>query len=316
MLLRGAFGDLSTKGSACACDPAVRGLVLLGLWLISAIAVVGAAEAPRKPREQARFASGVQLVEVYVTVTDRDGHPVSGLTKQDFVVTENGQPQEVTVFTAGEAGLSVAIALDRSFSMAGDRLDAMKRATSTFLDALKPGDRAMLIGIGSTVDVLAPLSTDRVAQHQAARALDPFGSTSLRDAIMAALNRIEPAPGRRALILLSDGIDRYSQTSEADVIARARRGDVLAYPIALNKERPSLFVDLAIATGGHSMQVSDPRRLGDTLTAIARELRQQYLLGYVPAPPAAAGRPEWRGLDVSVRRAGLAVRARPGYWTR
>jgi Ca-activated chloride channel family protein len=313
MLLRGAFRDLSTKGSACAREPTLLALAVLGVWLIGAVEPGGAQTQPQT--QAAQFASGVQLVDVYATVTDRDGRSVAGLSKHDFEVTENGQRQEVTVFSVGEVGLSVAIALDRSFSMAGERLDQMKRATEAFLAALKPSDQAMLIGIGSTVDVLAPLSTDRAAQHDAVRALDAFGSTSLRDAIVIALDRIQPAPGRRALILLSDGVDRYSRASEADVLDRARRAEVLAYPIAIQKARPPLFVDLAIATGGHSLQVTDPRRLGETLTSIAQELRQQYLLGYTPARPAPA-RPEWRGLDVTVRRAGVTVRARPGYWTK
>jgi hypothetical protein len=77
----------------------------------------------------AQFTSSVNLVEVYATVTDRKGEPVTGLTADAFEVFEEGQRQEVTVFTAGEMGLSVAVALDRSFSMAGERLTAMTRAT-------------------------------------------------------------------------------------------------------------------------------------------------------------------------------------------
>src|SRR5689334_12997434 len=250
LLLRGASRDLSTKGSAC-------GRYLAGL--LALLILLG-------PPVEAQFASGVQLVEVYVSVTDREGHPITGLTKRDFTVFENEQPQDITVFTAGEAGLSVAVALDHSFSMAGEPLDTMKRATDTFLDALKPMDRAMLIGIGSTVDVLAPLSTDRAEQHHAVQILDAFGSTSLRDAIVSAIDRIEPAPGRRALVLLSDGVDRYSQVTEANVIDRARRADVLAYPIAIasgkgakGRTSSTLFVDLAVVTGGHSAQVTDPK---------------------------------------------------------
>ena len=327
MLLRGAFRDLSTKGSACARYPpgfssryaAAALAAALVLWLSGAApdaGRVGAAEAARQP---AQFASGVHLIEVYVTVTDRDGRTVTGLSKRDFTVYENEQAQDVSVFTAGEAGLSVAVALDHSFSMAGERLATMKRATGTFLDALAPTDQAMLIGIGSTVDVLAPLSTDRAAQHRVVQQLDTFGSTSLRDAIITALDRIDAAPGRRALVLLSDGVDRYSRASEDDVLTRARRGDVLTYPIALTsnrKARPSLFVDLAIATGGRSAQVTDPRTLADTLTAIARELRQQYLIGYTPKRAPLPDRPEWRGLRVTVARPGVTVRARPGYWTK
>jgi Ca-activated chloride channel family protein len=289
---------------------------VFAVWLICA-AEAASPLGQAQTQGTAQFASGVHLVEVYVTVTDRDGHAVTGLTKRDFTVYENEQPQAVTVFTAGDAGLSVAVALDHSFSMAGERLEAIKRATATFLDTLAPTDRVMLIGIGSTVDVLVPLSTNRLAQYRAVQTLDAFGSTSLRDAMVTALDRIEPAPGRRALVLLSDGGDRYSQATETDVLDRARHADVLAYPIALGKTKtpPPLFVDLAVSTGGHSQQVTDLRHLGETMTSIARELRQQYLLGYTPARTPTA-RPEWRGLRVSVARNGVTVRARPGYWTK
>jgi len=322
MLLYGAFRDLSTKGPACGRYPPVVWAAIIGVWLacasgavLSARSAVSALSARAGAAPAQQFSSGVNVVEVYVTVADRDGHPVTGLTKQDFTVFENEQPQQISVFTAGEAGLSVAVALDHSFSMTGERLTTMKRAAESFLDALAPTDRAMLIGIGSTVDVLAPLSTDRAAQHNAIRTLDTFGSTSLRDAIITALDQIQPAPGRRALVLLSDGVDRYSHATESEVLDRARRGDVLTYPIALNKTRPTLFVDLAVVTGGHSAQVTDPRRLTDTLTSIAHELRQQYLIGYTPQRPLPT-RPEWRGLRVTVARRDVTVRARSGYWTR
>ena len=193
-----------------------------------AVAVLTPAAAPQ-------FASSVNLVEVYATVTDRKGEPVTGLTAEAFEVFEEGQRQEVTVFTAGEMGLSVAVALDRSFSMAGERLTAMSRASEQFLLALRPADRAMLVGIGSRVEVLAPLAADRTAGLRALATLDAFGSTSLHDAIIRALDEIQPASGRRALVLLSDGVDRYSRASEADVLDRARRGDVLVYPIAIGE---------------------------------------------------------------------------------
>jgi Ca-activated chloride channel homolog len=267
------------------------------------------------PAAARQFTSSVNLVEVYATVTDKNGDPVTGLTAKAFEVFEEGQRQEVTVFTAGEMGLSVAVALDRSFSMAGERLTAMSRASEQFLLALRPADRATLIAIGSQVEVLAPLATDRTAGLRALATLDSFGSTSLHDAIIRALDEIQPATGRRALVLLSDGIDRYSRASESDVLDRARRGDVLAYPIAVGKQRPPLFAELASATGGRSVHVTDLKRLPDTLKSIASELRSQYLLGYTPTRPL-SGKPEWRGLRVIVRRPDVMVRARPGYWTR
>jgi len=294
------FRDLSIKGPACAGYPAALCVPILALALTLS---------------PPQFTSNVNLVEVYVTVTDHEGHPVPGLSKQDFTVYENEQPQQLSVFTTGESGLSVAVALDHSFSMAGERLAMMKRAAESFVDTLKPTDHAMLIAIGSTVDVLAPLSTDRATQREAIQTLGVFGSTSLRDAIITSLDAIQPAPGRRALVLLSDGVDRYSKATEADVIVRARHADVLTYPIALNKTSPPLFVELAVVTGGHSSQVTDPRHLTDALSSIAQELRQQYVIGYTPQR-ALTGRPEWRGLRVAVARRDVSVRARPGYWTK
>jgi Ca-activated chloride channel family protein len=267
------------------------------------------------PAAARQFTSSVNLVEVYATVTDKQGEPVTGLPATAFDVFEEGQRQDVTVFTAGEMGLSVAVALDRSFSMAGERLTAMSRASEQFLLALRPADRATLIAIGSRVEILAPLASDRTAGLRALATLDAFGSTSLHDAIIRALDEIQPASGRRALVLLSDGVDRYSRASEADVLDRARRGDVLVYPIAVGKQRPPLFAELASATGGRSVHVTDLKRLPDTLKSIANELRAQYLLGYTPTR-ALPSKPEWRGLRVVVRRPDVTVRARPGYWTR
>jgi Ca-activated chloride channel family protein len=294
--------DLSTKRSAAS------GRFAAAVAAAIAVAVL-------TPAAARQFTSSVNLVEVYATVTDKNGEPVTGLTAAAFEVFEGGQRQEVTVFTAGEMGLSVAVALDRSFSMAGERLAAMSRASEQFLLALRPADRAMFVGIGSRVEVLAPLATDRTAGLRALATLDAFGSTSLHDAIIRALDEIQPATGRRALVLLSDGVDRYSRASEADVLDRARRGDVLVYPIAVGKQRPPLFAELASATGGRSVHVTDLKRLPDTLKSIASELRAQYLLGYTPAR-ALSGKPEWRGLRVVVRRPDVTVRARPGYWTR
>jgi Ca-activated chloride channel family protein len=302
--------DLSTNRAASSGRSATDGSRKLAksVALLVAALSVAVAAAPQ-------FTSSVNLVEVYATVTDRKGEPVTGLTADAFEVFEEGQRQEVTVFTAAEMGLSVAVAIDRSFSMAGERLTAMTRASEQFLLALRPADRAMLVAIGSRVEVLAPLAADRSPGLRALATLDAFGSTSLHDAIVRALDEIQPGTGRRALVLLSDGIDRYSRASEADVLDRARRGDVLVYPIAIGKQRPPLFAELASVTGGRSVHVTDVKQLPATLKSIATELRAQYLLGYTPTRPI-AGKPEWRGLRVVVRRPDVTVRARPGYWTR
>lgn len=263
----------------------------------------------------AQFTSSVNLVEVYATVTDPRGEPVPGLTAADFRVSEDGTPQPITTFAAGEFPVSVAIAIDRSFSMGAgktDRLAVAKSAARSFIGALRPNDQVMVLAVGGDTDVAAPLTTDHAAALAAIGRLDAWGTTPLYDATLAALEAIQPAKGRRALVLLSDGTDRYSETTAAALLEEARRRDVLVYPVAIGPTRPPVFAELATATGGRSFFVQDPRELAKTLTAIARELRSQYLLGYAPTR-GVSGEPEWRSIEVAVNRPDVRVRAREGY---
>jgi Ca-activated chloride channel family protein len=263
----------------------------------------------------AQFSSSVDLVEVYATVTDLRGEPVKGLTAADFQVAEDGVPQTITTFAAGEFPLSVALAIDRSFSMGSgktDRLTPAKSAAHAFVDALGPNDQVMVIAVGSDTEVAAPLSTDHAAALAALDRLDAWGTTPLYDATLAALDAIQAGKGRRALVLLSDGTDRYSETTAPLLLEKARQRDVLIYPIAIGSTRPPVFAELATATGGRSFFVPEPKNLTPTMTAVAHELRSQYLLGYAPAR-GVSPHEEWRSIAVSVKRPDVRVRAREGY---
>lgn len=263
-----------------------------------------------------QFTSSVNLVEVYASVVDANGQPVRGLTVTDFEVLEDGQPQKISAFTAGDFPLTAALALDRSFSMAGKPLAVVKGAARAFLNALRPSDEAVVIAIGSQVTVLAQARTSRDEQRTTVNELTAWGTTSLYDAIIAAIEAVDGARGRRALLILSDGDDRYSEATAADAIARARRSNVMVYPIALGKTRPALFAELSTLTGGRSFHVRDLEGLEATLQTIASQLREQYLLGYSPARPPVAGANEWRSISVRVKKPGLSVRARDGYYVR
>jgi Ca-activated chloride channel family protein len=269
------------------------------------------------PAQLPQFSSSVQLVEVYATVTDAKGEPVTGLRQSDFEVIEDGAPQEVTTFAVGEFPLTVALGVDRSFSMAGERLQLAKQASQAFLRELRAGDRSMVVAIGNEAEVIAPLSADRASQSRAIAALDPWSTTALHDAIVATLDRLEPEPGRQAIVVFSDGADRYSRHSAAEVMERARRSTALIYPIAFGKTRPALLAELAVLTGGRSFLLRDPRELEKTLATVARELRYQYLLGYTPEKPLQRGEREWRSIKVTLKgaRRDVRVRARDGYMT-
>ena len=280
------------------------------LLVVSALAVTTLAQEPIP-----QFSSRVQLVEVYATVTDAKGEPVTGLRQSDFEVFEDGEPQEVSAFAAGEFPLTVALGVDRSVSMAREPLRLAKQASQAFLRELKPADRSMVVAISNEVEVIAPLSADRAAQSRAIAALDAWSTTALHDAIIETLNTLEPEPGRQALVVFSDGTDRYSTHRAADVMERARRSNALIYPIAIGKTRPALLSELAVLTGGRSFLLRDAKELERTLAAIARELRYQYLLGYAPSAPIERGDRAWRSIRVVTKNPGLRVRARDGYMT-
>ncbi len=199
--------------------------------------------------------------------------------------------------------------------MAGEPLRLAKQASQTFLRALKPADRAMVVAISSDADVIAPLTMDRLEQSRAIAGLDPWSTTALHDGVIAALDRLEPERGRQALVLFSDGVDRYSTKSSSDVLERARRSSALVYPIAVGRTRPPLLAELAVLTGGRSFLLRDIKDLEKTLADIARELRYQYLLRYAPADSIKPNSREWRSIRVVVKRPGLRVRARDGYMT-
>jgi len=262
-----------------------------------------------------QFTAGVSAVEVYATVTDPKGEPVSGLTAADFRVQEDGRTQAISTFAAGEFPLSVALAIDRSFSVPRDRLHASLAAARLFIDQLRPADQVMVLAIGSEVETVSPLASDHAAAREELTRVEPWGTTPLFDATLQALDVIQSASGRRALILLSDGEDRYSRTSAAELVGEARRRDVLVYPIATGRTRPETFVELATVTGGRSAQATDRRALETTIASIGRELRHQYLLGYTP--DAASERQRgWHSIRVTVNRPDVRVRARDGYYLR
>lgn len=287
-------------------------LPIVPLFLSLALIVLRTAES----RALLQFASGVNLVEVYATVTDSKGEPATGLRAADFEVTEDGVPQTITTFAAGEFRLSVVIALDRSFSMAGERLALAKQAARTFIAALRPEDEVTVVAIGSEIQTITPPVPASAAAATRWDAIDAWGTTPLYDVIVKALAIPDAAERRRrALLVISDGNDRDSQTTASELLDRARRTAILVYPIAIGQTRQPVFAELAAVTGGRSFAVKDPRELSPTLNTVARELRFQYLLGYTPSRPSSE-EPEWHALDVSVNRPGVRVRARDGYFSR
>jgi hypothetical protein len=271
----------------------------------------------------AQFTSSVRVVNVFATVRDRKGQLVRGLKREDFELREDGRTQSIRYFSA-DSNLPLTVGL--LFDVSGSQrkvLEQQRGAAKTFLGKmLRPGDSAFFIAFDRNVSLLDAAGFQLLSA-------DGAGSqgTALFDALQRAAQRLQSEPGRKALIVLSDGIDTASSTKAAAAITALQRADTLVFPVHFYDrdvfafEVPSPALDnlragkrmlerIAKETGGTLHEVSGERTLDDSFTRIQEELRYQYSLGYSPA----AGRAGYRKLHVQVKLRGLEVQARDGYY--
>jgi Ca-activated chloride channel family protein len=256
-----------------------------------------------------QFGATTELVEVYATVLDPQGAPAQGLTAGDFEVLENGAAQPIAQFTAGEFPLSLAVVIDRSFSMGGERIDAARAGARRLIDQLRARDRLLVLGIGGKVDVLAGFDASRAAARRAAETAQVWGTSPIGDVVAHGIDAVNGEPGRRAVVVWSDGVEREATVERDDVLDRARQSGVLVYSVAMGAKPSPLLTSLASLSGGRLLEARNRRAAEDAAAAVAGELRHQYLLGYTP-PPGPAG---WREISVRVKKANHTVRARKGY---
>ena len=164
-----------------------------------------------------------EVVEVYATVTDAKGEPASGLTADAFTVLENGAAQPVSVFAAGEFALSMAIAIDRSFSMTTRGLDTARAGARRLADQLRAQDRLMIVAIGGGVETVAGFDTPRESARQALNRVALWGSSPIGDTVVRAIDASGQQRGRQAVVLWSDGMEREAEHPRAAVLERVRR---------------------------------------------------------------------------------------------
>ena len=303
-----------------------RGLLLLlvSLALTPALTFGQEPQAPQTPS----FKSGVELVTVTATVRDKKGRLVKGLQATDFEVLDNGQRRKITDFRADPSPVSLAILFDISGSMrVADRMLAARFAAHHVLSWLEPGrDEAALLTFDSRMHEVAPFTVDTRVLQGALGEVDPFGATSLHDAIAQAAELAAARTGRRrAVVVITDGIDTSSGLKPSEVSAMASAIDVPVYiiatvlPIDHRGRDGSLSAtevvsengtveDLATWTGGAFFFASTPADTSNAARQVLEELRQQYVLAFEPA--AAAG---WRPLEIRTRDKDYIVRARSGY---
>ena len=259
---------------------------------------------------QPTFTARVEGVRVDVLVTDGSRRPLRGLTPADFVIRDNGIPQQVDVVSYGEIALNVGLAFDLSDSVAGARLDNLRNASDALTNALQPADQSALVTFNRAVSMPCPLSLDRECVSRALTSAAPDGETALVDGILAGMIVGESDVGRSLLMVFSDGLDTASFMRAERILDMAKRSDVVVYPIATKGARPDFLEELASLTGGQLHEVDRKDDLSKTFRAILDEFRYRYLLTYTPRNVSRGG---WHTLDVRVNRSGARVKARPGY---
>lgn len=292
--------------------------------LVLLIGLAGALAATAAARQQDPFRIQVQVeaVNLGVAVSDERGRFVSGLTADDFVVREDGIPQEITFFAAEAAPLTILVLLDASLSMRAS-LDYVKEAAATFVDRLWDGDVAMIGEFNDRVRFGGEFTDDRFRLTANIMALDPLGPTALYDASILALERLHFADGdRKALLIFTDGDDSRSmgfgsEASAGDAIETARLTDSVIYAIGFEgngaRVNKRFLRRLTEETGGQALF---PERTGDLIGSFERieaDLHAQYRVAYIPRNAERDG--EWREVEVSVRgRRDLTTRTRNGYY--
>lgn len=274
----------------------------------------------------------VSMVLLQATVLDKHGEIVRGLGPADFKLSVEGAPRSITAFgTSENQPLQLAFLLDVSGSMGPrDKLERSKEAIRRFVAGLHVRDQiALMIFADGKVVVKKGLTRDRWEFFRALDPLEAYGQTALRDALASAPAILDGAgPGRKALILITDGVDNASRMTVMEAIQTARQVPVPIYAIAMSdlpgkmrsEIRPpgggrSIFEILAEfgrGTGGTVMPVFSEDEMDQAVALVERRLRGQYLIGFNPAGEGGEG---FRRIQLTTKNRAHQVVTREGYYT-
>ena len=270
--------------------------------------------------------STVNEVNVVFTVTDKHGHYVKDLKKENFKVVDDSKPaSEIRSFHAeANLPLDVGLLVDASNSVR-DRFKFEQQAAVEFLNqTIRPRyDQAFVVGFDVTPEVTQDFTDDTERLSVGVRSLRPGGGTAMYDALYFAcrdklMKAQHKGPVRRAIILLSDGDDNQSHVTREEAIEMAQRADVIIYTISTNLSGTGHHGDkvlerIADATGGRSYVPFQLNEVANAFAAIQEELRSQYAISYKPADFLSDGR--YRSVEIlALGQKGLRVRSRHGYY--
>ena len=295
-------------------------LILLGIFVFSPSL---ATQRSSTGEGQAKIAVNTNLVLFPVNVTDSRGTFVPGLKLEDFRVFEDGQLQKLTVFDERDTPVTLGLIVDHSRSM-GAKLTDVVAAMNSFVHLSNSRDEVFVVDFNDDVSVELmrgkAFSNDPKDLEEALRAVSARGRTALYDAVSEGLlHLLYGHLDKKALIIISDGGDNASHLKYSQVLAQARQSQAMIYAVALvgsdkEEENPNLLRRLCKDTGGIAYFPHVGESVASASTEIARDLREQYMLGYAPQNLTRAI--HFRKVEVKVVAPGdgrFRVRTRPGY---
>jgi VWFA-related protein len=262
------------------------------------------------------------LVVLPVSVTDSNGNAVLGLTEQNFRVYEDGRLQKIGMFQQGDAPITVGLIVDHSRSM-GAELPEVADAVSSFAQSGNPHDEMFVVDFNDDVSVELlqgkAFTDDPEELAKAISSVRARGRTALYDAVAEGLLHLQLGRyERKALIIISDGGDNASRQKFPQVLALAQKSQVVIYSVGLISDdgevNPAVLRHFARATGGVAYFPDRTNSVASISAQIARDLREQYTLGFAPEK---TNKPHaFRKIEVKVSSAGqgrLRARTRTGY---
>ena len=302
---------------------------ILGLALVLALPAVGHSSADARSALSAvegqvpRFRAGVDLVNFGVTVTDRRGNFITGLTAEDFEIVEEGTPQSLKVFARGDEAdaldMHVGLLFDTSGSM-GEDLKLSRSAAVKFLNTLQDAKDMTLVDFDTEVRVAKYGQPDFPRMVERIRNRKPDGWTALYDALGVYLDGATEDNGRTILVLYTDGGDTRSAIGFSDVLTLVRASDVTIYAVGFLDHQPSSvkseqrmrLQQIADATGGQAFFPMSMKEIDAAYDKIVAQIRAQYSLGYSSSNPKMDG--NWREVKIKVKRPDVKIQARKGYF--
>jgi VWFA-related protein len=281
-----ADGDIIRVGSVLLLFQAVRRAAMIAAMVLLIGVTTARAGDPASVRITQFDLAAFPTVKAFVSVLDANGQPVAGLERGNVALSENGLPAAVdSMRMSGTAGsreqLTMAIVVDRSESMSGEKMEQAKQSVERFLSLMEPGDRSSLISFSDAVSTLQGLTGDTRRLADAAMAIEPRGHTALFDAVAEGARSLQNVAGRKAVIVLTDGIANRGALDMDQAIDEAKRDYASVYVIGLGADaRTGRLERIAEETGGSYFFTPSAEGLRQIYETISSRIRNEYVITY------------------------------------